>query len=83
MPRRLITDNVLVAFETMHNIDQRRKGKEVLMVLKLNMSKAHDWVEWVYLEAMMHKMGFHEKWISLMMMCVSKVEYLGYVQFRV
>lgn len=47
MPRRLITDNVLVAFETMHNIDQRRKGKEVLMVLKLNMSKAYDWVEWV------------------------------------
>ena len=29
----------------------------------------------MYLESMMHKMGFHEKWISLMMMCVSKVEY--------
>ena len=72
---RLITDNVFVAFETMHYIDQRKKGKEVLMAIKLNMSKANDRVEWVYLEAMMRKMGFHEKWISLIMMCVSTVSY--------
>ena len=39
---RLIIDNVLVAFKTMHSIDQRRKGKEALMALKLDMSKAYD-----------------------------------------
>ena len=72
---RLISDNVLVAFETMHNIDQRRKGKEALMAVKLDMSKAYDRVEWVYLEAMMRRMGFHERWISLIMMCVTIVEY--------
>ena len=27
IPRSQITDNVIAAFETMHNIDQRRKGK--------------------------------------------------------
>ena len=32
----------LVAFETMHSIDQRRKGKERLMAIKLDMSKAYD-----------------------------------------
>ena len=58
VPGRLISDNVLVAFETMHCIDQRKKGKEALMAVKLDMSKAHDRVEWVYLEAMMRKMGF-------------------------
>ena len=39
VPGRLITDNVLVAFETMHCIDQRKKGKEALMAIKLDMSK--------------------------------------------
>lgn len=58
---RLITNNVLVAFETMHCIDQRKKGKEALMAIKLNMSKAYDKVEWVYLEAMMRKIGFHKR----------------------
>ena len=76
VPGRSITDNVLVAFETMHCIDMRRKGKEVLMAVKLDMSKAYDRVEWSYLEAIMRRLRFHEKWIELMMMCVSTVSYL-------
>ena len=75
VPGRLIIDNVIVAFETMHYIDQRKKGKEALMAEKLDMSKAYDRVKWVYLEAMMRKMGFHERWISLIMMCVTTVSY--------
>ena len=75
VPGRLIIDNVIVAFKTMHCIDQRKKGKEALMAIKLDMSKAYDRVEWVYLEAMMRKMGFHERWISLIMMCVTTVSY--------
>lgn len=76
VPGRSITDNVLVAFETMHCIDQRRKGKEALMAVKLDMSKVYNRVEWSYLEAIMRKIGFHEKWVALMMMCFSTVLYL-------
>ena len=36
---RLITDNVLVAFETMHHISQKKGGKVGEMALKLDMSK--------------------------------------------
>ena len=45
------------------------------MAIKLDMSKDYDRVEWVYLEAMIKMMGFHEKWISLMMICVTTVSY--------
>ena len=75
VPGRQITDNVLVAFEVMHCINQRRKRKKGLMAIKLDMSKAYDWVEWAYLEAMMGKLGFNEKWINLMMMCVSTMSF--------
>nr|XP_023912831.1 uncharacterized protein LOC112024429 [Quercus suber] len=74
--RRSIIENVLVAFETMHYINQKRKGKEALMIVKLDISKAYDRVEWSYLEAIMRKMWFHEKWIALMIMRVSTVSYL-------
>ena len=45
VPGRLIIDNVIVAFETMHYIDQRKKGKEALMAEKLDTSKAYDRVK--------------------------------------
>ena len=45
MSKRLIIDNVLVAFKTMHHINQKKSGKVGEMVVKLGMSKAYDRVE--------------------------------------
>ena len=42
---RLITDNVIVAFETMHHISQKKGGRVWEIALKLDMSKAYDRVE--------------------------------------
>ena len=50
MSEHLITDNVLVAFEIMHHISQKKSGKVGEMVVKLDMSKAYDKVEWGCLE---------------------------------
>ncbi|KAL0009325.1 hypothetical protein SO802_010827 [Lithocarpus litseifolius] len=56
---RLITDNVLVAFETMHHINQRKGDSKGEMAIKLDMSKAYDRLEWTCLEKIMEKLGFH------------------------
>ena len=72
---RLITDNVLVAFELMHYLEYKKDGKEGVMEIKLDMSKAYDRVEWDFIEQVMKKMGFHEKWIELIMHCITSVSY--------
>ena len=72
---RLITDNVLVAFELMHYLDHKREGNDCFMAVKLDMSKAYDRVKWGFIEKVMERMGFHEKWINLIMSCITTVTY--------
>ena len=72
---RLISNNVLVAFELMHYLEHKREGKESFMAVKLDMSKTYDRVEWVFIEKVIERMGFHEKWVSIIMQCISTVSY--------
>jgi hypothetical protein len=75
IPGRLISDNVLAAYETLHTMHTGMKGKNGFMAMKLDISKAYDRVEWGFLEAVMKRMGFGERWIGLIMMCVKTVRY--------
>ena len=45
------------------------------VAVKLDMSKSYDRVEWIFLEKMMQRLGFHENWVSLIMECVTTVSY--------
>ncbi|KAL0014160.1 hypothetical protein SO802_001229 [Lithocarpus litseifolius] len=72
---RLLSDNILIAFETLHCMKNYNSGVGGFMALKLDMSKAYDRVEWVFLENVMRKMGLSEKWIGLIMVCVRSVTY--------
>ena len=55
---KAISDNILVAFETLHHMKMKKSGKEGYMAMKLDMSKAYDRVEWIFLKSLMLKLGF-------------------------
>ena len=73
---KAISDNILVAFKTLHHMKRKKRGKVGHMVLKLDMSKAYNRLEWVFLQRTMEKMGFSSKWIRWIMECIKFISYL-------
>ncbi|XP_042980012.1 uncharacterized protein LOC122310200 [Carya illinoinensis] len=73
---RLISNNVVVAYELLHSMKNRLKGRHNgYMALKLDMSKAYDRVKWSFLQIALLKMGFDSSWVDLVMECVTTVSY--------
>ena len=75
VPGRLITNNVIVAYEALHSMHIRKKGKTGLLALKLDVSKAYDQVEWMFLQGARQKLGFPEKWIERVMTCATTTSF--------
>ena len=72
---RLISYNILVDFETLHSLQNYKSRTHCFMAIKLDMSKAYDCVDWNFLEQLMRKLGFNERWINLIIRCVKTVSY--------
>lgn len=58
LPKRQISDNVILAFEKIHAMSSRRGKKVPRFALKLDMANVFDRVEWNFLCKMMEKLGF-------------------------
>lgn len=67
---------MLVAYEVNHCLNQKTKGREGHMALKLDMSKAYDRVEWFFLKKLLDRLGFNAHLINTVMICVRTVSYL-------
>ena len=61
---RLITNNIIIAYECLHFMKQKKARDLRCCALKLDVKKAYDQVEWNYLQAIMLKLGFHQLWYS-------------------
>ena len=72
---RLITDNTAVAYEMLHRLRNKRQWKVGHMVIKLDINKAYDQVEWEFLRNIMLKIGFSATWVDLAMQGMSSSSY--------
>lgn len=76
VPGCLITDNILVAHELIHFLNQKRKWKKGHISLKLDMSKAFYLVRWDSFEQVMTRLGLPSKLTKIIMFCVCSVTFL-------
>ena len=74
-PDKLITDNVLMAFELMHFLNHKNARIDGFMTAKLDISKAFNRVEWGFIQGVMEKLGFNSRWVNLVMKCITSVSY--------
>lgn len=70
-----ITENVLVAFEANHIIYTRVPGNRTSMDLKLDISKAYDIMEWIFLRKMLLRLGFANFFVDSVMLYVTSISY--------
>ncbi|CAA0824144.1 Unknown protein, partial [Striga hermonthica] len=67
---RVISDNILLAQEMIHDISHANRKRTPNLVLKLDMAKAYDRVEWSFLRKVLFWMGFPNHWINFVEACV-------------
>jgi hypothetical protein len=75
IPGRLITDNTLIAFECLHALTHGNNNCKNFRALKLDLMRAYDRVEWVHIEEVLHRLGFHRQWVRWIMQYVTMVRY--------
>lgn len=72
---RAITDNVLIAFEAIHYMKRETRGNKGYYAFKTDISKAYDRINWKYMELILLKMGFTQKWVEWLVLCISSADF--------
>lgn len=74
VPGRVITDNIILSHELVK--EYGRKGvSPSRCTIKLDMQKAYDFVEWVFLEQVLHSLNFPDRFVKLILSCICSVSY--------
>lgn len=75
VPNKLITNNIMIDAKAGHFLRRKQTSKVGWVVMKLDIAKAYDQMERAFLEKMMTRMGFANKWVDTVMLCVTIVRY--------
>ncbi|CAI9766758.1 unnamed protein product [Fraxinus pennsylvanica] len=70
---RIIGDNVLLVQELFHTLDNRTRGGNTM--LKLDMTKAYDCMDWSFIYSVLEAFGFDRIWIDRIRQCISECHF--------
>nr|GFA33950.1 hypothetical protein [Tanacetum cinerariifolium] len=73
VPGRSIADNILLTQELMHNYHLDRGAARC--AFKVDIQKAYDTVDWVFLKNILAGFGFHDRMIGWIMECVTTTSF--------
>ncbi|XP_021722572.1 uncharacterized protein LOC110690052 [Chenopodium quinoa] len=82
VPGRYMEDNILLSHELLYLINTN-KGDSYKAAIKIDMSKAYDRVNWLFLLKALQAYGFPPKWVHWISQCVSTVSYRTLVNGQV
>lgn len=74
IPGRSCHDNIIVVQEAIHSFNKCR-GKNGYFLMKVDLEKAYDRINWDFLRWVLMDVGLPSNWISLIMFCVTKTEF--------
>lgn len=60
-----ITEHVMLANKMVHLIDKKTRGANIM--IKFDIAKAFDSVNWHYLEHILRKFGFHDRFVTIVL----------------
>lgn len=63
-------DNVIIVQEAVHSL-KHKKGSAGSMVIKIDLEKAFDRLEWGFIRKMLLSFNFPTLWVNLIMSCIS------------
>ncbi|XP_030508975.2 uncharacterized protein LOC115723630 [Cannabis sativa] len=67
---RHIAENTMIAREIVHSM-RRRKGKRGFMLIKLDLEKAYDKLDWDFILRVLHQLGFNRPFTEWIKACIS------------
>lgn len=79
IPGRSIADNILLASELIKGYSRKNSSPGCMM--KVDLKKAYDSIEWPFLKTMLSELGFPERFTEWIMQCLSTVSYSILVNF--